>query len=178
MKFVDTSVSKYWYTFSVTHLGWVFSNFFFHFPLICVKPDTSLSRKLPWNLLSWLWMLICALWKDFYFKYIKNAAITNENSHEGDKKLVTVSPQTAQSLGCVLWSLSFVFQAEACGNLNKVLEMITAMLIQMSLIETFGYRAKANQILWDASIRVIGFLERKVLRVIISSLVPCASPRS
>lgn len=144
-----------------------------------MKPVTSLNRKLPCNPLSWLWMLISSLWKDFCFKYIKKMLISlMRTSMREIKQLVTVSPQAAQSLGCVLWSLSFVFQAEACSNLNKVLEMITVMLIQMSLIETFGYGAKANQILWDASIRVIGFLERKVLRVVISSLVPCASPRS
>lgn len=53
--------------------------------------------------------------------------------------------------------------------------MISAMLIQMGLIETFGLRAKANQILWDVSITVIGSLERKVSYAIISFYVPFAS---
>lgn len=71
--------------------------------------------------------------------------VTNENSHVGMIKIpVIVSPQATQSLGCVLWSLSLRLQAEACDNLDKVLEMISATLRQISLIETFGYRAKAK----------------------------------
>lgn len=88
---------------------------------------------------------------------------------------VIFSSQGSQSLGCVLWSLSLWFQDEACDNFHKALEMISAILIQISLIETFGYRAKANQILCDASIMAIGSLERKVSYVIIPPNVPFTS---
>lgn len=102
--------------------------------------------------------------------------VTNEYSHMGMIKIpITFGPQAAQSLGYVLWGLRVRFQAEACGYLDKALEMILAMLIQMGLIETFGLRAKANQILWDVSIIVIGSLERKGSHAIISFYVPFAS---
>lgn len=81
------------------------------------------------------------------------------------------------STGCLqprLCPLSLTFQAEACGNLDKALEMISAVLIQMSLIETFACRAKANQILCYVSIIAISSLERKVSHAIISSYVPFA----
>lgn len=83
--------------------------------------------------------------------------------------------KAAERPACVLWSLTLRFNAEACSNLDKALEMISAALIQMSLIETFGCRANANQILWYVSIIEISSLERKVSHAIISCYVPFAS---
>lgn len=125
-------------------------------------------------------MLISSLWKKLCFKYMKKVLIvTNKNSQKGMINIpVIFCPQAAESPGCVLWSQSLIFQTEACSNLDQVLEMISAILIQMSLIEAFGYGVNANQILWDVSIIVIGSLERKVSHAIILSCVPFASLRS
>lgn len=88
---------------------------------------------------------------------------------------ITFGPQAVQSLGSILWGLRVRFQAEAWGNLDKALEMVLAMQMQMGLIETFALRAKANQILWDVSITLIGSLERRVSYAVISFYVPFAS---
>lgn len=148
--------------------------FIFHYPVWNLRP--LYTEKLLWHFVCWLWMLISCLWKNFGFKNKKKMlTVTNEWSLTGIRDPCYTWSKAAQCPVCVLWSLHLRFHAEACSNLDKALEMISAALIQTSLIETFGCRANTNQILWYVSIIAISSHEKKVPHAIISCYVLFAS---